>query len=98
MKAKATDTTRPVVVTTAHRGVFFGNLIGPSDGPTVKLSKGRNCLYWSKDVGGFVGLATKGPTSGCRVGPAADLELRNVTSVVECSPEAVAAWEKAPWA
>lgn len=46
---------------------------------------------------GFLGLATVGPLSGARIGPAADIELHGITCVAECTPEAVAAWERAPW-
>jgi len=88
--------TRAVVVTTAHRGVFFGYAT-KTDGPTIKLEKARNCVYWSSDVKGFMGLASGGPTASCKIGPAADIELRDITSVVECSPVAVDAWEKSPW-
>lgn len=88
---------RPVLVTTAHRGVFFGYATD-TDGETVKLSRARNCVYWSADVKGFVGLATTGPSPSCRIGPAAQsMELRNVTAVVDCTPEAAANWEQAPW-
>jgi hypothetical protein len=88
---------RAVLVTTAHRGVFFGYAT-ETGGPTIKLRSARNCIYWSSDTKGFLGLASKGPAAGCRIGPAADIELRDITCVAECSPEAVAAWEKAPWA
>lgn len=87
---------RAVLVTTAHRGVFFGYATD-TDGAIVKLRKARNCLYWSADVQGFLGLARTGPTSSCRIGPAADIELRDVTCVAICTPEAVAAWEGAKW-
>jgi hypothetical protein len=87
---------RPVIVTTAHRGVFFGYATN-TDGDVIRLGNARLCLYWSRDVKGFMGLAEKGPTSTCRIGPRADIELRAITSVVECTPEAVAAWEAAPW-
>lgn len=87
---------RAVLVTTAHRGVFFGYATDTS-GDTVKLSRARNCVYWSRDCKGFLGLAATGPTSNCRIGPAADIELRNVTSVSEVTPAAVARWEAAPW-
>lgn len=90
------QTNRAVVVTTAHRGVFFGYLDGDA-GETVKLKKARLCIYWSADLRGFMGLASFGPSGNCRIGPAADIELRNVTAIVECSNEAVYAWEKAPW-
>jgi hypothetical protein len=87
---------RPVLVTTAHRGVFFGYAEDTSGG-TVKLTRARCCIYWPRENKGFMGLAADGPKSGARVGPAADIELRDVTSIVECSPEAVAAWEAQPW-
>lgn len=87
---------RAVLVTTAHRGVFFGYAV-KTDGETIALRAARNCLYWSADVKGFLGLASNGPTKTCRVGPAADIELRDITCVAECSPAAVQAWESAPW-
>ncbi len=74
---KADGKERAVVVTTQHRGVFFG--------------------YWSRGVRGFMGLAATGPDKESRVGPAADIEVRNITSVIECTPEAITAWEGAPW-
>ena len=95
--AKAKSKERAVMVTTAHRGVFFGYATETS-GETIKLKRARNCIYWSADCKGFLGLAATGPTSKCRIGPAADIELRNVTSVVEVTHEAVKAWEAAPWA
>jgi hypothetical protein len=94
--AKRKTEERPVVVTTAHRGVFFGYATETS-GETVKLKRARLCLYWSADVKGFMGLASTGPTKGCRVGPEADIELRAVTSVLEVTPAAEKAWQAAPW-
>lgn len=88
---------RGVIVTTAHGGVFFG-YARETSGATVKLRGARLCVYWSADLRGFMGLASAGPNSNCKIGPAADIELRDITSVVECSPEAVAKWEKATWA
>ena len=85
-----------VVVTTEYRGVFFG-YAKDIDGEIVKLRSARNCIYWSTDVKGFMGLAATGPSKTCKVGPAADIALRNITSVMKCTPEATAAWESAPW-
>jgi hypothetical protein len=87
---------RPVVVTTAHRGVFFGYAT-ETNGEQVALTRSRLCLYWSADVQGFMGLAAKGPTKGCRIGPPADITLRNITAILEVTPEAAAAWEAATW-
>lgn len=87
---------RAVLVTTAHRGVFFG-YAKETAGETIKLRSARLCVYWSADLRGFMGLASHGPNSSCKIGPAADVELRNITAVVEVSAEAVSRWEKAPW-
>lgn len=87
---------RAVVVTTAHRGVFFG-YADKTDGDTIALRQARLCVYWSSDLRGFMGLAAYGPGDGCKIGPAADIELRAITSVVAVSPEAEKRWLAAPW-
>lgn len=93
---KKSNGERAVLVTTSHRGVFFGYATETA-GPTIKLRAGRNCIYWPSNNKGFLGLASIGPISGSRVGPAADIELRDITCVAECTPESVKAWEAAPW-
>jgi hypothetical protein len=87
---------RPVIVTTAHRGVFFGYAKDVT-GETIDLKRSRLCVYWSQDVKGFMGLAANGPTAGCRIGPSADITLRNITAVLAVTPDAVKAWESEPW-
>lgn len=87
---------RAVLVTTSHRGVFFGYALD-TDGATIKLRAARNCLYWPAENKGFMGLAAMGPLKDARVGPAVDLELRDITSVALCTEAAVSAWEAAPW-
>lgn len=89
-------TERAVVVTTEHRGVFFG-YASETSGETIKLRAARLCIYWSADLRGFMGLASHGPNSSCKVGPPADIELRKITAVLEVSDAAVKNWEKAPW-
>ena len=89
-------TERPVLVTTVHRGVFFGYATN-TDGATIKLRAARNCIYWPIANKGFLGLAANGPVEGSRIGPPADVELRDITCVAECTPDAVEAWEQAPW-
>lgn len=95
-RSKKDKTERYVMVTTEHRGVFAGYATD-TDGDTIKLRAGRNCIYWSSDLRGFLGLASDGPNANCKIGPAADIELRKVTSVVEVTPEAQAKWEAAAW-
>jgi hypothetical protein len=93
---KKTNGERAVLVTTEHRGVFFGYTTDTT-GDIINLRAARNCIYWPAEQKGFLGLASTGPLKGSRIGPAADLELRKITSVAACTPEAVEAWEKAPW-
>ena len=85
-----------VVVTTEHRGVFFG--YATESGVTMTLKEARMCLYWSADVKGVLGLAVTGPNKSCRVGPAVtSLLLEKVTSVAETTPKAEEAWLKGFW-
>jgi hypothetical protein len=93
---KKAEDERAVLVTTKHRGVFFGYATNTS-GETIKLRAARNCLFWPIENKGFLGLAGVGPLKGARVGPIADIELRNITCVAECTPTAISAWESAPW-
>jgi hypothetical protein len=96
VKKTKTNGERAVLVTTSHRGVFFGYAT-KTDGTTIKLRAARNCIYWPTGQKGFLGLASDGPLTGARVGPAADIEVRDITCVAECTEKSVAAWEAAPW-
>ena len=88
---------KPLVVTTEHRGVFFGYGT-PTTDKTIRLERARMCVYWSADVKGVLGLAATGPSKDCRIGPAVPaITLAAVTSVMECSDESAKAWEKGPW-
>lgn len=93
---KKTDKSRAVIVTTEHRGVFFG-YAADTDGDQILLKQSRLCVYWSQAMGGFMGLAEKGPDKDCKIGPRADITLRKITSVIECTPAAVERWEAATW-
>jgi hypothetical protein len=87
---------RAVIVTTEHRGVFFG-YASDTNGDQIALRASRLCLHWSSDVKGFMGLAGTGPTKSCRIGPPADITLRKITAVLEVTDVATKAWEAAPW-
>jgi len=86
----------PVLVTTLHRGVFFG--FAPSKEATkskasIRLFRVRNCIRWSGVIGGFLGLAKSGPNSDCKIGSEApEVLLHDITSVTYCTDEAVASW------
>ena len=86
---------KAVLVTTKYRGVFFGYLSEMPNAPAeLDLSGCRNCIYWSGEVGGFLGLAATGPTNKCRIGPTVDsITLYEVTSITPVSAEAEAKWK-----
>lgn len=97
MTAKMKSKERAVLVTTSHRGVFFG-YAEDIDGATILLKRCRNCICWPVEQKGFLGLATQGPVSGAKIGPAAEeFQVRDITGVAAVSDEAAVAWERAPW-
>lgn len=86
---------QPVLITTQYRGVFFGYL--PDTLPSsCTLANARNCLYWSTDMAGFLGLATRGPTAACNTGPVCEklVLLYNITSIAKVTPDAERAWKQ----
>lgn len=89
--------TKPVIITTEFRGVFFGYVKDDKKLPEqVTLTGVRNCIYWSANVGGFLGLASNGPNKDCRIGQRVDeITLYKVTSVTPVSDTAANAWEAA---
>ena len=89
--------TKAVLITTEFRGVFFGYLKDYKKAPEqITLTGARNCIYWSASVGGFLGLAAKGPDKECRIGVRVpEVTLYKVTSVTPVKDAAVKAWEAA---
>jgi hypothetical protein len=86
---------RPVLVTTEFRGVFFG-YAEDTTGDSVTLTNARNCIYWPSENGGFGGLASEGPAKAARIGAVVGkIDLRKVTSVSEVNANAAAKWESA---
>jgi len=88
--------TKAVLITTEHRGVFFGYVKDDSKLPAeITLTGARNAIYWT-GTGGFLGLASAGPNKECRVGAKIEeLTVYKVTSVTSVSDDAVKAWESA---
>lgn len=90
---------RFVVVTTDHtrRGVFAG-ILESQQGNTVRLRNAQQCVYWHRSTRGVLGLASKGPQEGSRVGPPVPLlEVDGVTAIVDATAEARKLWESQPW-
>lgn len=96
MTKTATKKSKPVLVTTEFRGVFFGYVKDDKKLPEqVTLTGVRNCIYWS-NCGGFLGLAANGPNKDCRVGErVSELTLYKVTSVTPLDETAASVWETA---
>jgi hypothetical protein len=88
----------PVVVTTQHKGVFFGYLTGDRTATVLELTQAQMCVYWSPDVQGVLGLASHGPDASSRVTrPVSRITLHDVTLVMDPAAEAVKAWQGRPW-
>ena len=90
-------TVQALVVTTEHKGVFFG--YGElREGKVIELDKARMCVYWSEQTKGVVGLASHGPQVGSRITPAAPhIILEDVTAKIVCSEAAAKQWENDLW-
>lgn len=86
-----------VVVTTKHRGVFYGYLKNDKKLPAeITLTGARNCIYWDSSIGGFMGLVSIGPNKSCRIGERVpEITLYEITSVSPATDEAAKAWDEA---
>ena len=86
---------KPVLVTTEFRGVFFGYIKDDKKLPAqVTLTGVKNCISWSADIGGFLGLAAVGPNNNCKIGKrVSELTLYKITSVSPVEDAAVEKWE-----
>lgn len=84
---------RPVIVTTSHRGVFFGYATD-TKGDVIHLKRARMAIYFGT-TRGVMQLAESGPTGTSKISARADLELRSITAVMEVTEAAAKAWEDA---
>lgn len=84
---------RPVIVTTEHRGVFYG-LATDTSGDVIHLKRARMAVRFGT-TRGLMELAETGPTPNSKISARADLELRKVTAVFEVTPAAAEKWEAA---
>jgi hypothetical protein len=89
----AKKVSRPVIICTEHRGVFFGYATDTS-GDTVKLERARMAINFGT-TRGVMQLAETGPTATSKISARADLEVRKVSAVIEVTEPARVAWENA---
>ena len=87
----ATKKSRPVIICTVHKGVFFG-YAEDTTGDVIHLKNARMAIYWGT-TRGVMQLAATGPTATSRISAAADIEIRSITAILEIAPEALKAWE-----
>lgn len=88
-----TVSSRPVIVCTEYRGVFFG-YADDTSGDIIHLKGAKMAIYWGT-TRGVMELAHTGPTSKSRISAPADIEVRKVSAVFEVTPEATKAWDNA---
>lgn len=87
---------KPVLVTTAHRGVFAGLIDDDADltQTTLRLTQARMAIYWGTTKG-VMELADTGPTASSKISAPADIPvLHDVTAVFLISDEAWRAWTR----
>jgi hypothetical protein len=87
---------KAILVTTIHRGVFFGFVDAEQDmtAKTMALKDARCAIYWGTTKG-VAELASAGPNSKSRIGDRADIAaIHDITAIWDCTPEAVAAWTR----
>ena len=88
---------KPILITTQHRGVFFGLVPEDQDmtATTMALKSARCAIYWGT-TGGVFQLADTGPTAKSRIGAPADIEaVHDITLVLAVTPGALEKWQRA---
>lgn len=87
---------KAILVTTAHQGVFYGEVPEGYDltQKTMELKNARCAIYWAT-TGGFAELAQVGPNNRSRIGAKADIDaLHDITSVLSVTDQAREAWNR----
>ena len=87
-----------ILVTTAHRGVFFAQIEESTDLTQKMLTNLKNCrmaIYWATTKG-IMELAADGPNKNSKIGAPADVDvLHDVTAVFLVSDKAAEKWAAA---
>lgn len=85
---------KPILVTTAHKGVFAGEVPATQDmsAKAFPLKNARMAIYWGTTKG-VMELAETGPTSKSKISAKADVPmLHDITAVFAITGEAWAKW------
>jgi hypothetical protein len=88
---------KQVLVTTAHRGVFAGEIPAEQDiaAKAMPLQNARMAIYWGTTKG-LMELCQTGPTTKSRISAPANIPmLHDITAVFDITAAAWAKWQKA---
>lgn len=81
---------KSVIVTTEHRGVFFGKIGEASPSQTEATLEEAVMVIRFGTTEGLSQLAATGPTKNTKLSaPVPKWHLRKITSIIECSSAAV---------
>ncbi len=88
---------KQVLVTTAHRGVFAGEIADDQDltAKAMPLMNAKMAIYWAT-TRGVMELASVGPNSRSKISLPANIPMLNdITAIFEITPSAWAKWQEA---
>ena len=88
---------KPVLITTKHRGVFFGHIDLDQDiqGLSMPLKGAKMAIYWGTTKG-VMELAETGPTAKSKISSAADIDiLHDITAIFSVTEAAAKKWADA---
>lgn len=84
-----------ILITTAHRGVFFAQVDEKADLTNKMLTNLKNCrmaIYWGTSRG-VMQLAEEGPNNNTRVGAKAEVDvMHDVTAIFSVNEKAAKKW------
>lgn len=88
---------KKVLITTAHKGVFYGEFPADADLTTKTLTNIQNArmaIYWGTEKG-VMQLAQTGPTSDSIISAKCDIPvLHDVTAVFAVTEQAAEVWSR----
>lgn len=88
---------KQVLITTAHRGVFAGEIDDDQDisAKAMPLKNARMAIYWGTTKG-VMELCDSGPTKTSKISAPADIPmLHDITAVFDIKAEAWTKWQAA---
>ena len=88
---------KPVLITTAHRGVFAGLIPDDQDltAKAMPLQSAKMAIYWGT-TNGVMELADTGPTAKSKISAPADIPmLHDITAVFAITDAAWQTWVEA---